>query len=1386
MTALYARLRFAHAALAALLVLSAHPLAAQTPIEAITTVSQAFAPESYTVGGKTVNHGAPVAEDFILDTFEIGGTTYAFDAEADAVVVRRYDPASGGPTGTPFGEKQTVWYFGTYDGSVADVAASRVYDEAGALGSRVINRGSNNTFDNARGASISSNVERVDFLFATGLSTSSAALAGAGFPVFERSGGNAFGIAAITALDRSGAPDGYGPLVLVTNNNTAVSPAFSPVSFEQEDGETALEPTGQSGAQDVKGVFVSLADLGVAAGQTIYGYSLFGEDTPPSADLVDYASFPKTEDGGADLVGGGQFFVATNIVFAPDCFTVADEGGSEDQLVGIDRATGASSVIGSGTGGQDIEGIAMQPGGMLYAADGDRLGVIDRTTGTFVLVNPGAPTFGSGDGAAGTITFDEVDGLAFDPFTGRLLGVHRRDGSQEDLLLEIDPATGKVVADAFGAGADYVAVGTRSASPRRNDIDDLAVSPLDGRIFGVANGGGADRLVEIDPATGAVTDLGALGVRDMEGLSFDATGTLYGTTGSTGSDRNAFFTIDPATGSASRVAGLSGGTDFEAVACLTDGVNTVSGTTFFDPNANGVYDDGDTAVSGLPVVLWRDVDGSGTADATTDVRLATTTTAADGSYGFTVAAEGAFVVAYSLGQRGSEAMTTVTSYPVLFAGFGNASVSNDFGTTTSTDLALSMTVDEPSPSRGDAVTFTLVLTNEGLVDATGIQVSHPVLARADTVEIVSAVPETGTYSGTLWEVPMLPPGASIKLAVTVRLLVDQVAFTGLAEVAAVDQVDADSTPYNGATAEDDYASATATTGGSSSGGEGGLESNGTMAQTLANVLYGRRVSDAATLERGESLAPPRLAPAGTAQRSTDLQSIFPAEGPAGSIPFEVSPGDLLPVTNARAVLAADYHRAADNRRTAVLFATTTAPGEIYEHTKVVCDRLRGAVLEGIEHVDILGHPFVLAQLRYPNGSVDYAVSFVAYPTGAGYTVDSRFLLTDYAPEGTGEDVVNVQAWSVSRDYTVDLVERVLSGLGGAVVYRNTEANAPTLPSVFVRRAEYANGRLDIELNNGAAAEHVRLVGGTLARVEGGERTGFEERIELAESDGSVVTATFETGPVFDVAFFVEADAAGADLLYLADGAWGWAADPAGATVETFEVRPDTRGTAGAVVRRVERPARLAGTVETWATLFRYLRPGGGPVDLSDYEWVEFTASGQGDVRMLLEKASIRTSDHFSSSFSLTAGQRRIRIPFADLRRTGGSDGFAGEDAVVLSFFVWGNGSTEAPFALDVSDVVFGKGSAGDGLLPAEPSLASAYPNPFAETVTLAFELPEAQQARLTVYDMLGRRVAVLASGEHEAGYHAVRFDGRHLSAGVYVYRLVLPGHVFSQRMTLVR
>ena len=89
-------------------------------------------------------------------------------------------------------------------------------------------------------------------------------------------------------------------------------------------------------------------------------------------------------------------------------------------------------------------------------------------------------------------------------------------------------------------------------------------------------------------------------------------------------------------------------------------------------------------------------------------------------------------------------------------------------------------------------------------------------------------------------------------------------------------------------------------------------------------------------------------------------------------------------------------------------------------------------------------------------------------------------------------------------------------------------------------------------------------------------------------------------------------------------------------------------------------------------------------------------------------------------------------------------------------------------------------------VPEAFSLESNYPNPFNPTTTVRFSVPEAAQVRLVVYDVLGRQVRVLVDGTVSAGVHAVQFEARGLSSGMYLYRLETPQGSFVQMMQLVK
>lgn len=78
---------------------------------------------------------------------------------------------------------------------------------------------------------------------------------------------------------------------------------------------------------------------------------------------------------------------------------------------------------------------------------------------------------------------------------------------------------------------------------------------------------------------------------------------------------------------------------------------------------------------------------------------------------------------------------------------------------------------------------------------------------------------------------------------------------------------------------------------------------------------------------------------------------------------------------------------------------------------------------------------------------------------------------------------------------------------------------------------------------------------------------------------------------------------------------------------------------------------------------------------------------------------------------------------------------------------------------------------GAAEIPETFTLFQNYPNPFNPATTIKFGLPNQQHVRLEVYNMLGKRVAVLLDEQKQAGFYEVEFRANEFSSGVYFYRL---------------
>ena len=79
-----------------------------------------------------------------------------------------------------------------------------------------------------------------------------------------------------------------------------------------------------------------------------------------------------------------------------------------------------------------------------------------------------------------------------------------------------------------------------------------------------------------------------------------------------------------------------------------------------------------------------------------------------------------------------------------------------------------------------------------------------------------------------------------------------------------------------------------------------------------------------------------------------------------------------------------------------------------------------------------------------------------------------------------------------------------------------------------------------------------------------------------------------------------------------------------------------------------------------------------------------------------------------------------------------------------------------------------------------------FPNPVAESGTIRYDLAEGGPVRVSVYDVRGREVAVVVSGDVEPGSYSATVPVGSLAPGVYTVRMSAGPDVLTRRLTVVR
>ncbi|MEP1489120.1 MAG: T9SS type A sorting domain-containing protein [Algibacter sp.] len=551
----------------------------------------------------------------------------------------------------------------------------------------------------------------------------------------------------------------------------------------------------------------------------------------------------------------------------------------------------------------------------------------------------------------------------------------------------------------------------------------------------------------------------------------------------------------------------------------------------------------------------------------------------------------------------------------------------------------------------------------------------------------------------------------------------------------------------------------------SSGNEGGLESNNRLSEQISKRNFNRAKSSykfdkttAKKFKKSSKYGKSNTGKGGVSQ----LSDFIPLEVINEEDVIESSPEDLLTITNATEVYSVDYMR--NNEAVASILLLKTEEG-VYEHTKYICDRLLGAQLISVSTIDINEKQFIKSLIRNIDGSLEFVLSLSAKSINndSEFGIESHWNLDKYE---SNVGFYNFQIWSSSLDDLLSLGEEVVRLLD--IQKPITNYNNSTAPTVFVRKGTYRNGMLDLQIVNTNRSEGVTFDGG----LRGTETDDVEYVSSNIDLNGDYISnVQVDAGNLFDIGFRIGDGEQTPDDLFMSDGPWGY--DDAAPTTNVTNYTVQTNETQfNDDEYPVERNISLKAITSEYIAAYRALTPKFNPIDLSDYKSFKLQAKGTGTLIVRLVKESITNWEtQYKTSIELTDDLIDYSLLFSEFVSSNGEP-LEVNDVTSIVFTMLADNGEEVTKEMTLEQLRFSTSTAlsVESIAVVDEIDAVAIPNPMTSSTRIQFTTQNVETVELMVYNQIGRLVKQI---EFSAlyGKNEIKLERGNLSSGIYFCKI---------------
>ena len=516
-----------------------------------------------------------------------------------------------------------------------------------------------------------------------------------------------------------------------------------------------------------------------------------------------------------------------------------------------------------------------------------------------------------------------------------------------------------------------------------------------------------------------------------------------------------------------------------------------------------------------------------------------------------------------------------------------------------------------------------------------------------------------------------------------------------------------------------------------SGDHGGLESK-SLGDAVGNRIFNKAVNSAqgpidyANLSLVNQSSN-RVMGVGTA---ISLSDILPKQITGSNYKaFTTTPADIPVITNAQDVLSIDY--TFNNQAKAVAFATKTK-AEVYDHTKAICDRLKGSELMNVEKVVVEGVSLVRFDLKNPNGQMEYTFSFaIGAKTGrSNYTIQSNWLNKDYVAD---EVMYNIQLWAEVPSLIESMASDIITRLNSSMPVKEVIGNYK-LPATFITSGKRESENINLQITNTTAGTN-----GYFEVIEkANEQSGnlVTKQIPFTIATNGTAAVKVPAGDTYESTINMYLNGVLQDQVFMSDGNWAANVNNSNSVIKNFTVNND----ASRIVDNKDdyllfRNVKVEAITPDYISVYKLLKGGGAAQDLSGYKTLSFNAAASGaTMNIILVKAGVTNwTDQYSLAIPLSADKKDYKLSLDDFVASSNKDKINPNDISTVIFALVTNTGKLTGINAEIGNVSFSKTDYAY-LQTLNSTEINAFPNPSRGRFNATFKSASVQNLVLTVRD----------------------------------------------------